>query len=111
MIAASGLGVLLISFVKNMRQTGFVLGGVLSVLGMLSGLFTANIDMPEAFNKLANFTPQGWVLQELENRVEWSASGRPGAAVGCAACDGRYHVWRRCAAIPQAVCINIVWAK
>ena len=62
-IAASGLGVLLISFVKNMRQTGFVLGGVLSVLGMLSGLFTANIDMPEAFNKLANFTPQGWVLK------------------------------------------------
>ncbi len=62
-IAASGLGVMLISFVKNMRQTGFVLGGVLSVLGMLSGLFTANIDMPEAFNKLANFTPQGWVLK------------------------------------------------
>ena len=62
-VAASGLGVLLISFVKNMRQTGFVLGGVLSVLGMLSGLFTANIDMPEAFNKLANLTPQGWVLK------------------------------------------------
>jgi len=62
-IAAAGLGVLLISFVKNMRQTGFVLGGVLSVLGMLSGLFTANIDMPEAFKKLANLTPQGWVLK------------------------------------------------
>ncbi len=62
-IAASGLGVLLISFVENMRQSGFVLGGVLTGLGMLSGLFTANIEMPAAFDMLANFTPQGWVIK------------------------------------------------
>jgi len=30
---------------------------------MLGGLFTANIAMPEAFNKLAIFTPQGWVIR------------------------------------------------
>ena len=62
-VAAGGLGVLLVSFVKTNRQGGPVLGAGLSALGMLSGLFTANIDMPESFNALANFTPQGWVLK------------------------------------------------
>lgn len=63
--AATGLGVLLISFVKNTRQGGPVLGGGLTVLGMLGGLFTANIPggMPEAFTMMANFTPQGWVIK------------------------------------------------
>ena len=64
-IAASGLGVLLISFVKSTKQGGPVLGGGLTVLGMLGGLFTSNIPggMPAAFNALANFVPQGWVLK------------------------------------------------
>jgi ABC-2 type transport system permease protein len=64
-IAATGLGVLLIAFVKSTRQGGPVLGGGLTALGMLGGLFTANIPggMPAAFNLLANFTPQGWVLK------------------------------------------------
>jgi len=62
-IAAAGLGVLLISFVQNMRQSGFVLGGGLTGLGMLIWSFTANIDMPAAFDMLANFTPQGWVIK------------------------------------------------
>lgn len=62
--AATGLGVLLISFVKNTRQGGPVLGGGLTALGMLGGLFTANIPgMPEAFARMANFTPQGWVIK------------------------------------------------
>jgi ABC-2 type transport system permease protein len=62
-VAAAGLGVLLISFVKTTKQGGPVLGGGLTALGMLGGLFTANIPggMPEAFNALANFVPQGWV--------------------------------------------------
>lgn len=62
--AATGLGVFLISFVKNTRQGGPVLGGGLTALGMLGGLFTANIPtMPASFNALANFTPQGWVIK------------------------------------------------
>jgi len=61
-MAAAGLGVLLISFVKTSRQAGPVLGGALTAMGMLGGLFTANMTMPEAFNKLAAFTPQGWVV-------------------------------------------------
>ena len=61
-VAAAGLGVLLISFVKTSRQAGPVLGGALTAMGMLGGLFTANIAMPDAFNRLAAFTPQGWVV-------------------------------------------------
>ena len=64
-VAAAGLGVLLISFVKTTKQGGPVLGGGLTMLGMLGGLFTANIPggMPAGFNAIANFIPQGWVLK------------------------------------------------
>lgn len=64
-VAATGLGVLLIAFVKDSRQGGPVLGGGLTALGMLGGLFTANIPnaMPAAMDVIANFTPQGWVLK------------------------------------------------
>ncbi len=63
-VAAAGLGVLLISFVKTTKQGGPVLGGGLTFLGMLGGLFTANVPgMPESFAKLGNFVPQGWVLK------------------------------------------------
>ncbi len=64
-VAAAGLGVLLISFVKTSKQEGPVLGGGLTALGMLGGLFTANMPdaMPAAFNLIANFVPQGWVLK------------------------------------------------
>ena len=64
-IAATGLGVLLISMVKTSQQGGPVLGGGLTALGMLGGLFTANMPnaLPEAMNTIANFTPQGWVLK------------------------------------------------
>jgi ABC-2 type transport system permease protein len=74
-IAASGLGVLLISFVKTSKQGGPVLGGGLTALGMLGGLFTANIPggMPAAFQMLANFTPQGWVLKGWKLSLAGSA--------------------------------------
>jgi len=63
-LAASGLGVLLMSLVKNTRQAGPVLGGGLTALGMLGGLFTAAIpSMPRAFELMALFTPHGWVMR------------------------------------------------
>lgn len=62
-IAAVGLGVLLISLVKTTRQGGPVLGGGLTVLGMLGGLFFPGGSMPEVFSWLANLTPQGWVIK------------------------------------------------
>jgi ABC-2 type transport system permease protein len=63
-IAAGGLGVLIIAFVKNSRQAGSVLSGVLCVLGFLGGLMTVAVpNMPAVFNTMANLTPQGWVLK------------------------------------------------
>ena len=62
-IVAAGLGVLLISFVKTTQQGGPVLGGGLTALGTLGGLFTSGMSMPEAFTMLAIFTPQGWVIK------------------------------------------------
>ena len=61
-VAAGGLGVFLISFVKTSKQAGPVLGAGLTMLGMLGGLFTSNVQMPEAFARLALFTPQGWAI-------------------------------------------------
>ena len=76
-IAAAGLGVLLISFVKSTKQGGPVLGGGLTILGMLGGLFTANIPggMPEAFNAIGNYIPQGWVLKGWRMALDGSTAG------------------------------------
>ena len=68
--AASGLGVLLIAFVKTTRQAGPVLGGGLTVLGMLGGLFSGAVAMPDAFTRLADFTPQGWVMKAWKLSLE-----------------------------------------
>src|SRR5512135_2663014 len=38
--AAAGFGILLMSFLKNMRQAGPVMGGVVTLTAMLGGLFT-----------------------------------------------------------------------
>lgn len=73
--AASGLGVMVISFVRSTRQAGPVLGGVLTFLGMLGGLFTSNIDMPASFTALHRFTPQGWVMENWKNLLAGSGVG------------------------------------
>jgi ABC-2 type transport system permease protein len=76
-VAAAGLGVLLIAFVRSTRQGGPVLGGGLTVLGMLGGLFTSNIPggMPEAFNAIGSFIPQGWVLKGWRMALDGAAAG------------------------------------
>jgi len=76
-VTATGLGVLLIAFVKNSRQAGPVLGGGLTALGMLGGLFTANMPnaMPAAMNVIANFTPQGWVLKAWRMVMDGQSPG------------------------------------
>ncbi len=74
-IGAAGLGVLLISFVKSTKQGGPVLGGGLTLLGMLGGLFTTSIPggMPKAFETIGNFIPQGWVLKSWRMTLDGAA--------------------------------------
>jgi ABC-2 type transport system permease protein len=64
MASASGLGVLLMSFVRTTQQAGPVMGGVLTIGGMLGGLFTSGIpNLPTAFEDFTLVTPQGWALR------------------------------------------------
>jgi ABC-2 type transport system permease protein len=66
MVAASGFGVFLMSFVRTARQTGPVVGGVLSTTGMLAGLFTPLVpNMPAVFARIALVFPQGWAMRGL----------------------------------------------
>lgn len=61
---AAGFGLFLMSFVKSMRQTGIVLGGMLTVLGMLGGLFTQGFqNLPKAFAFINLLTPHGWAMR------------------------------------------------
>jgi len=62
-IVASGLGVFLISLVKGTRQAGPVMGGLLTALGMLGGLFSVAVPIPAGFNTISLFTPHGWVMK------------------------------------------------
>jgi ABC-2 type transport system permease protein len=62
-VAATGFGVMVMSFVKSTRQTGPVLGGVLVIAGMLGGLFTTGIpNLPAAFDSIMLSMPQGWAM-------------------------------------------------
>lgn len=75
-VVASGFGVLLMSFVKNTRQTGPVMGGVLTVTGMLGGLFATGVpDLPEVFDTVRLAMPQGWALYGWELALDGSSVG------------------------------------
>jgi hypothetical protein len=64
----------LISLVKTSKQAGPVLGGALTGLGMLGGLFTVSVpNMPKIFDTLGLFTPQGWVLKAWKACLEGSS--------------------------------------
>jgi ABC-2 type transport system permease protein len=74
--ASSGFGVMLASFIKTTRQGGPVLGGGLSVAGMLGGLFTQAVpNMPAAFNKVALVLPQGWVIRGWNLAIAGRSAG------------------------------------
>lgn len=66
-VLAAGFGILIMSFVQNTRQTGPVLGGVLTITGMLGGLFTNGIpDLPVFLDKARLMVPQGWAMKGWE---------------------------------------------
>lgn len=63
-VIATGFGLLIMSLIKTARQSGPVLGGAMTVTGMLGGLFTVAVPtMPDSFNTLTLFIPQGWALR------------------------------------------------
>ena len=63
-VAAAGFGIMVMSFIKTTRQTGPVMGGVLTLTGMAGGLFTTGFqNLPDVYNTVTLFTPHGWVLR------------------------------------------------
>ncbi len=63
-VAASGFGVFAMSFIRTTRQTGIVMGGVMVLMAMVGGLYTAFIpDMPAVLSTIALVTPQGWAMR------------------------------------------------
>ena len=82
--ASTGLGMFLISLCKNRNQTGIVFGGVLTVLGMGGGLFTAGIEnLPSFMNVIESLTPQGWssrIWKLVQNNASYLEI-LPGAAI------------------------------
>jgi ABC-2 type transport system permease protein len=76
-VVAAGFGVLLMSLIQNTRQTGPVLGGVMTLTGMLGGLFTGGIpNMPAAFDTVRLAMPQGWAMYGWELAVGGAGVGR-----------------------------------
>jgi ABC-2 type transport system permease protein len=65
-VSGAGFGILLISLIKNNRQAGAIIGGVLSVMGMLSGLYSTGFGGASIFDRLGLFFPQGWALRGLK---------------------------------------------
>jgi ABC-2 type transport system permease protein len=62
-VAATGFGVMLMSFIKSTRQTGPILGGVLTLTGMVGGLITNGIpNVPPIMDTIALSMPQGWAM-------------------------------------------------
>lgn len=74
-VVAAGFGIFLMSLIKNQKQSGMVLGGALTAAGMLGGLFTVAVPMPEAFKTINLITPQGWVLKAWDIVLKGGALG------------------------------------
>jgi len=63
-VAATGLGLLLLSLVRSSRQVGMVLGLGLTLTAMLGGLFTNFIPgIPDLFGTVSLAMPQGWAVR------------------------------------------------
>ncbi len=66
-VAASGFGVFLMSFVKTTRQAGVVLGAVITITGILGGLVpTGDPSQPSVFDTIGLAMPQGWALRAFK---------------------------------------------
>jgi ABC-2 type transport system permease protein len=66
-VLAASFGIFIMSWLKDTKQAGIVIGGVMTVLGMvgISSVFTANVPRAEGgiTEILPLFVPQGWAMR------------------------------------------------
>jgi ABC-type multidrug transport system permease subunit len=75
-LCATGFGVLLMSFIKETRQTGPILGGVLTVTSMIGGLMSNGLpNVPPVMNTVSLTMPQGWAMRAMQLCLAGSPPG------------------------------------
>ena len=75
-LAASTFGIFLISWVHTERQAGLMIGGCVTLMGMLGMLpiFVLNMpDPPQIVFTLSHLVPQGWAVEGLRTAMEGGA--------------------------------------
>jgi ABC-2 type transport system permease protein len=68
-LTAAAFGVFLISWMKSTRQAGFMIGGVMTILGMagMMPIFTFGMPNPPALlYTISHLVPQGWAVEGLQ---------------------------------------------
>ncbi len=75
-VCATGFGVMLMSFIKETRQTGPVLGGVLTLTSMLGGLMSNGLpNVPPVMDTISLSMPQGWAMRAMKLCLAGSPAG------------------------------------
>ena len=75
-VVAVGFGLFIMSFLKSTRQAGPVMGTVLTLSGMVGGLFTTGFQsLPPAYETINLLTPHGWVLRGWKAALAGGGTG------------------------------------
>lgn len=75
-LAASTFGIFLISLAQTERQAGLMIGGFVTIMGMLGMLPIFVFSMPnppQIVNTLSHLVPQGWAVEGLQIAMEGGA--------------------------------------
>lgn len=82
-IAATGFGIMLLSFVRTSRHVGVILGVGLTLTSMFGGLFTNFIPgSPPALGIASLVFPQGWALRAWKLAAAGATAARVAGPVG-----------------------------
>jgi ABC-2 type transport system permease protein len=66
---ATGLAILIDSFMKTPAQAGALGAGIYLILALLGGNFVGTVDPGGAFSVVRLFTPNGWLLTGWDNTM------------------------------------------